>query len=309
MELRVGIQREILWKMAECLEIVDVKKIDVNHPINSVILVDENNKVACKFCSHIYPDLHVGNIKKHVKRKHKKEFESLEKLTDEQKSNKQAKAAGLGNKINTENSISVIIDVDNIKMGLVEMCSRNLVPFKKLTNSGFLRIMDPIIRQARKCKIPLSTSREAVHEYSDAEYEKMQKLVRNELKGKIFSLMVDATTTQNRSIFGVSAQYTQNGQVVVRTLAMRRLKEDPDALYLSNVIKTVLFEYGVNAAYVYSITTDNEAAAKKCVRDTAVINNFEIILWHSKGPNYSSKISHLISFIGEYNYGFGRLPY
>lgn len=265
------------------MEIVDVKKVDVNHPINSVILLDENNKVACKFCSHIYPELHVGNIKKHVKRKHTKEFESLEKLTDDQKSNKQAKTAGLGRKISTENSISVIIDVDNIKLGLVEMCSRNLVPFKKLTNSGFLRIMEPIIQQARKCKISLSTSSEAVHEYSDAEYEKMLQFVSDELKGKIFSLMVDATTTQNRSIFGVAAQYIQNGQVVVRTLAMRRLKEDPDALYLSNVIKTVLFEYGVNAAYVYSITTDNEAAAKKCVRDTAVIDNLEIILRHPNG--------------------------
>lgn len=258
--------------MAECLKIVDAKKVDVNHPINSVILVDGKSKVACKFCSHIYPELHVGNIKKHVKRKHKKEFESLEKLTDDQKSNKQAKTAELSTKLS------------------IEMCSRNLVPFKKLTNSGFLRIMGPIIQQARKCKIPLSTLSEAVQEYSIAEYEKMQECVSDELKGKIFSLMVDATTTENRSIFGVAAQYTQNGQVVVRTLAMRRLKEDPDALYLSNVIKTVLFEYGVNAAYVYSITTDNEAAVKKCVRDTAVIDNFEIILWYPKEPYYLSKL-------------------
>lgn len=241
--------------MAECLNILAVKKIDVNHPINSVILVDENNKVVCKFCPHIFPDFHAGNIKKHLKRKHKKEFESFEKLADGQKPIKQTKINGLGKK---ESTISVTIDVENIKLGLVEMCSRNLVPFKKLSNSGFLRIMEPIIQQARKCKIPLSTSREAVHEYSDAEYEKM--------------VMVDATTTQNRSIFGIAAQYAENGQVVVRTLAMRRLMEDPDALYLSSVIKAVLFEYGVNAAYVYSITTDNEAAVKKCVRDTAVID-------------------------------------
>lgn len=275
--------------MAESLKNVDVKKVDVDHPINSVILVDENNKVACKFCPLLYTELHVGNIKKHVKRKHVKEFESLEKLTDEQKSIKEANT--LRRKVSAENSISVTIDVDNIKLGLVEMCSRNLVPFKKLTNSGFMRIMEPIIQQARKCKIPLSTSSEAVHEYSAAAYGKMRNLVSDELKGKIFSLMVDATTTQNRSIFGVAAQYAQNGQVVVRTLAMRRLMEDPDALYLSSVIKTVLFEYGVSAAYVYSITTDNEAAVKKCVRDTAVIDNFEITLCHPKGTKLFVQIA------------------
>lgn len=192
--------------MTECLKIVDVKKLDVNHPINSVILVDENNEVACKFCSHIYPELHVGNIKKHVKRKHKKEFGSLEKLIDEQKLNKQAKTAELSKKVNTENSISVIIDVDNIKLGLVEMCSRNLVPFKKLTNSGFLRIMGPIIQQARKCKIPLSTSSEAVKEYSVAEYEKMRNCVSDELKGKFF--LIDGGRNDNTKSFNFRSRGT-----------------------------------------------------------------------------------------------------
>lgn len=67
------------------------------------------------------------------------------------------------------------------------------------------------------------------------------------------------------------AQYFRDDELVLRTLAMRRLFEDPTAINLSDVIKTVLFEYGVNAACVYSMTTDNESSVQKCVRDTEVI--------------------------------------
>lgn len=130
--------------------------------------------------------------------------------------------------------------------------------------------MAPIIQQSRKCKIPLSTQPEALHTYSNAQFAKMQKIIENELEGKLFSIMVDSTTTQNRSILGIAAQYIENDKLVVRTLAMRRLKEDPTAINLSSVIKTVLFEYGVNAACVYSMTTDKEASIVKCVRDTEV---------------------------------------
>lgn len=172
---------------------------------------------------------------------------------------------------NIGNLITVVHDVNDIKMGLAEMCSVNLMPFHQLRNSGFSRIMAPIIQQSRKCKIPLSTQPEALHAYSDAEFVKMQDIIKDELRGKLFSLMVDATTTQNRSILGISVQYTQNDVVVVRTLAMRRSLQDSTAISLSHVIKTVLFEYGVNTACVYTMTTDNESSIQKCVRDTAVI--------------------------------------
>lgn len=259
--------------MAECVEIIKDSKINVQHPVYQFTTVDEKNEIICSVCTHKFPNNHAGNIRQHIRSKHKKKFEELQKLIE--KYNKVTSDATQINKNqrgrrrkNTENSITVAHDITDIKMGLVEMCSVNMCSFRLLKNSDISRILAPIIRESRKCKIPLSTQPAALHEYSDAEFSKMKNIIKDELEGNFFSIMVDATTTQNRSIFGIAAQYIENDKVVVRTLAMRRLMKDSTAINLSNVIKEVLFEYGVNAACVYSIT--NESSVQKCVRDTAV---------------------------------------
>lgn len=264
--------------MAECLEIIHSGKSNLSHPVYKFTTVNENDKIACKACGHIFPGNHAGNIRKHIQHKHKKDNAELETLLREyyHKTNEDAAVIKINHRglrcKSKGNLITVVHDVTDIKMGLVEMCSVNMCSFHQMKNSGFSRIMAPIIRESRKCNIPLSTQPEALHEYSDFEFSKMQNIVKDELQGKVFSIMVDATTTQNRSILGIAAQFIQNDKVVIRTLALRRLMEDPNAINLSNIIKTVLFEYGVNAACVYSITTDNEASVQKCVRDTAVIS-------------------------------------
>lgn len=260
--------------MAEDMEIVRAEEIKSGHPVYKFIVLNEKNEIECSECGHKFPKQHAGNIRKHLQKKHKKISAELDKLMDEflksksdaTENDKQRAHRGK----NKENLIKVMYDVAAIKMGLVEMCSVNMCSFRQLKNSGFSRIMAPIIAASRKCNIPLSTQPDALHEYSKAEFLKMQNVIKDELKGRLFSVMTDATTTQNRSILGIAAQFIENDAVVVRTLAMRRVVEDPSGVNLSNVIKMVLFEYGVNAACVYSITTDNEASIQKCVRDTAV---------------------------------------
>lgn len=263
--------------MAECIEIIQQKRSISQHPVFQFTIVDEVDGVRCKACNHTFPALHAGNIRKHIQSKHKMDFIKLEQLIEEYNLNPNVNVnnnsvtprSRRGKK--TENTITVTLDVAEVKLGLVEMCSVDMCSFNLLRNSGFLRIMAPVIKESRKCNIPLSTQPEALYSYSDAEYLKMKNIIKNELKGKIFSVLADATTTQNRAIFGILVQYFQNDQLVVRTLAMRHLMDVPNGINLSTVIKNVLFEYGVNTAYVYSMTTDNESSVQKCIRDTSVI--------------------------------------
>lgn len=261
--------------MAECIEIVNSKKIRSDHPVYKYTIVSEENEIKCKECGHKFPGHHAGNIRKHLLKKHKQISETLEELINIYQNTKSDSAEINKNQSqyrakNKGNFIKVVHDVSAIKLGLVEMCSVNMCSFRQLKNSGFSRILTPIIQESRKCGIPLSTQPDALHEYSDAEFSKMRDIIKGELEGKLFSVMVDATTTQNKSILGIAAQFIENDKVVVRTLAMRRFMDDPNGVNLSKAIKTVLFEYGVNAACVYTITTDNEASIVKCVRDTAV---------------------------------------
>lgn len=150
------------------------------------------------------------------------------------------------------------------------MCSVNMWPFKQLRHSGLSRIVAPIIEKSRQCGIPLSNQPEVIDAYTFVEAEKIRNVIKNEIAGKLFSVLMDATTTQNRCILGIAVQYMVDDLVVVRTLAMRRVKTDHTGASFSKILKTVLYEYGTNPAWVYTVTTDNEASAVKCVTDTQV---------------------------------------
>lgn len=279
--------------MAECeenfdknLEEGEAKDSKKNqHPVHQFITFDKN-KYICKLCDHVFSNSHSGNMRKHVERNHKEQNEVLQRAlhayySDErrnQKGNDRVKAKKRArNRFGPRNtnSITVVHDIADVKLGFVEMCSVNMWPFKQLRHSGLSRIVAPIIQQSRRCGIPLSNQPEAIEEYSISEQLKIADIIRDELNGKLFSIMIDATTTQSRSILGIAAQYIQGGQVVVRTLGMRRMMEDHSGASLSKILKTVLYEFGVNPAMVYAITTDNEKSVIKCVKDTEV-NDYEI---------------------------------
>lgn len=256
--------------MAKCAE--DTSKL--TNPIHEFVTENTDKKLSCNSCGHIFPSNHIGNVRKHLSIKHTKDFEKLNKLYEHYKASRASKSENrqsLQKKQTRDGAVSVAFNVDEVRMGLVEMANVNLCTFRLLQCSGFSRIMGPIIQAFRKQKISISTQPLALREYSVAEYEKMRNIIKEELDGRMFSLMVDSTTTFNRRIIGIVAQYILDDKVVVRTLAMRRYKCNPTAQNYCQIIKSVLFEYGTNVRYVYTVTTDNESAITKCVKDTAVI--------------------------------------
>lgn len=261
------------------------------HPVYQFISFDKNQYV-CKLCGHAFSNSHSGNMRKHVERNHKEQNEELQKAlhayySDQRRSEKVNDQVKTKKRVRNRfgpkntNSITVVHDIADVKLGFVEMCSVNMWPFKQLRHSGLSRIVAPIIDQSRRCGIPLSNQPEAIEAYSISEQSKIKDIIRDELDGKLFSIMIDATTTQSRSILGIAAQYIQKGQVVVRTLGMRRMMEDHSGASLSKILKTVLYEFGANPVMVYAMTTDNEKSVVKCVRDTEVRKLQIIIFIHT----------------------------
>lgn len=242
------------------------------HPVYQFIDCDRN-KYVCKVCDHVFSNSHTGNMRKHIERNHARENtllqKSLESYYSDDKTKKKKRHCNRVGRIHS-NLITVEHYVGDIKQGFVEMCSVNMWSFAQLRHSGLSRIVAPIIEESRRFGIPLSNQPEAIEAYSLFEQKKIMDTIKNELAGKLFSVMMDATTTQNRCILGIAAQYMVDDQIVVRTLAMRRVKDDHSGVSLSKILKTVLYEYGTNPAMVYTITTDNEPSAVKCVRDTEV---------------------------------------
>lgn len=256
----------------------------LHHPVHKFVIIGEDGELKCHYCNHKFKNGHTGNIYSHIRVKHRKDSEELAEHFANYQKNRKKKIKSTRAPIIDSRTITVSFNVDEVKSGLVEICSVNMCSFNLLKCSGFSRILHPIIEESRKCLIPLSVQSEAVHEYSECEYSKMKNIVKKELKMRTFSLMVDATTTQNRSFFSICAQYEENGEIIVRTLAVRRF-HDSTGIGLCNVIKSVLFEFDVSPAQIYTLTTDNESSILKCVRDTAVIQKCILL---------SEFITHLI---------------
>lgn len=251
------------------------------HPVHQFVSF-VGNQYVCKVCDHNFPSTHTGNMRKHIERKHSSENKILQTALKSyySRENNGKKSANTTRKRNRfaqpkSRQITVTYDVEDVRMAFTEMCNVNMWPYRQLRHSGLSRIVEPLIKESRKHGMALSNRPEAIELYSIQEQSRIKNIIKEELDGKLFSVMIDATTTQYRSILGISAQYMVGDQVVVRTLAMRRLKEDHTGINLSKVLKSVLNEYGTNPVMVYSMTTDNESSVVKCVRDTEVrINEF-----------------------------------
>lgn len=148
----------IIGKMngTEPLEIVQNRKNNSQHPVYDFTIVNEKNEIVCKACNHRFPNHHAGNIQKHMKSKHKTDFDGLVNKIDAYYGDATFVEANGDATVNESNSvateinknqrgrrgknkgnlITVVHDVTDIKLGLVEMCSVNMCSFRQLRNSG-----------------------------------------------------------------------------------------------------------------------------------------------------------------------------
>ncbi|XP_055307721.1 uncharacterized protein LOC129571873 [Sitodiplosis mosellana] len=68
---------------------------------------------------------------------------------------------------------------------------------------------------------------------------------------------MDIATKNNRAILGINIQYIVDKRIVLRTLAMIRLKESHTAVHLVEVVLGILAEFGIALDQLFSVTTDN----------------------------------------------------
>ncbi|KAH9383985.1 hypothetical protein HPB48_025962 [Haemaphysalis longicornis] len=123
-----------------------------------------------------------------------------------------------------------------------------------MEDSGFRKILDPLLDGlSTKTVINAENIRTRVSLLAD----EMREEIRQQVKGRLISLKVDCVTRMDRSMLGVNLQFVSDGKIVLRTLAIKELKEGHTAGYLQSILLEVLAAYNVELCQVYSITTDN----------------------------------------------------
>lgn len=226
------------------------------HPIFNYFDYDKiNNKSTCKIngCKSLaYKGRHANNLYQHIDKKHRELRNELNEkrelyLNRRSRVTKRPKIS----------AVNVKIDRSELLLGCMEMATVNGRPFTLFEDSGFQRIVRPIVQEFRSNNMPI----QIYPEYIKIKAKEMQDIVKKQIKfemsGKLLSLQLDLTKHLQRCILGINVQYHVDEHLVVRTLAMRRLLTDTSAISLAMHVRDVLEQFGAGIDDIYTISTDN----------------------------------------------------
>ncbi|XP_036404855.1 uncharacterized protein LOC118791563 isoform X1 [Megalops cyprinoides] len=151
----------------------------------------------------------------------------------------------------------VWMTVDSLREACVELVTSNGRPFSLMDDSGFRKILDPVLEAlGEHVVISSGAVRNMVLEAAERERERL----RGTLRGRPLMLKVDAAMLRGRSVLGVHVQYTEGEGVALRTLAVRELCKERTDSYVASVVREVLKLYDIQLRQLYAITTDNGIA-------------------------------------------------
>ena len=151
---------------------------------------------------------------------------------------------------------SVHITAQGLQDACIEMVTKNGRPLTIVEDSGFCKIINPILDSFEE---KIIINRHNIKDLIKVRADQLRYQLKTKLKGKIISIKVDSAFRLDRSILGVNIQYMDSGQIIVNTLAMLELKEKHAAEYLLQRILDVLKKYNIDIKQIYSFTSDNGA--------------------------------------------------
>lgn len=160
-----------------------------------------------------------------------------------------------------------------------EIVSVNGRTFSHLQDSGFKSIIQKSLKELDDAKQSLNLSDHnmtVVKDHLSNTAEKLRKYIQNEVKDRPLSLLCDIVTKHNRSILGVSLQYSIDGQLKIRSIGMIELLQSHTGKYLAETIIERLGVFGISLKQILTITTDNGKNVLKMIRDMECCLNSEI---------------------------------
>lgn len=211
----------------------------------------EKQFYECNICGGHINGQNRGNLSSHLQHKHKEVYKTFNVVQKE----------------------SIFFKRLKLLISLVEMISVNGRAFRSLLDSGFQAIIQSKLNKfkAAGCAINMNDNLTEVKDLMHEMANKVRMKIKEEVNGRILSLLIDIGTKNRRSIFGVSIQYRVNGILKVRSIGMIELCKSHTASFLADLIVKRLKVYDINLKQIITITTDNGANVLKMVRDVEAI--------------------------------------
>ena len=227
-----------------------------------------------KFDENSHCGTRMGNLKRHLQRWHKEEYDLV--CAAEEKENKQKVAqrqrqrvgsgqTTLGNYFHTRvTTLCIKMTREDFKKGLVSMVCCQSVPFRFFEGNGFKAVCGKMAE-----KLNVSLSRDCIRGYvMDLGRIERTKLS-NDLKGKPLYVKLDCATRQKTNYLGINIQYcdSERNEAVIKTLCVRDTYSKHSSHYLRRMTVQVLEEFDIDPKNVLAVVTDNASNMVKMVQD------------------------------------------
>lgn len=224
---------------------IDLTLSDNETNLNCVDYFDiseKNNKFTskCNICNKILIGKVKGNLMRHLRLIHKLGM-------------KDAVISDDGN----VRTLRVKISAATVYSACIEMCTINGRPLKALNDSGFQRLLQPILDAFTRVGIKISLTLPVIHDYLDVYAHRMKDEIKRDINGSMVCIKMDIVKRLRRSILGINAQYIKNDKIIIRTLNMREMRSSNSAEYICSMLLETLTDFGISQRQVFSITTDN----------------------------------------------------
>lgn len=170
---------------------------------NNFTFDDKTNTSLCLLCDKTVTGNHAGNLKKHIEKYHELEFKK-QKLDAEVKLKLKNPSVQKYYKVDDgkEKTVKVLFSMKTFKEGMVEFVTKNGRPFKALEDSGFKKMLGPLLDAVNDQVGHLSINRQYGLKIVKEKAADIRKQILENTKNKILSLKFDIATRLSRGILG-----------------------------------------------------------------------------------------------------------
>lgn len=162
-----------------------------------------------------------------------------------------------------------------ILLNAIEIVTINGRPFSSLRDSGYQAGLERKLQKLKDAGFGINFTDPMLHEvkqYISDIAGKVRSKIQDEVNKKMVSVLVDITTRNGRSVFGITVQFIAGKRLIVRSLGLIELIESHTGINLSRVLYECSKKFGIEKRRIISITTDNGKNVVKMIRDFNEIN-------------------------------------
>lgn len=145
-----------------------------------------------------------------------------------------------------------VSNISIIRRHIVELVTVHGRPLKILNDAPMKSILQMALTK-QNVSFTIPKLREDIHTIA----ADVKQTIKDEMREKTVSLMLDIVTKYNRSYLGVNVQYIYNNKLVVRTIGMLNMEQAHSGKYISELVGRLTCEYGLSADQIYAGTSDN----------------------------------------------------